>query len=44
MALIAPLTGMLGTVLGLTEMFKEIGGNEQAVSSVELSAQCSNRW
>lgn len=36
-ALVAPLTGMLGTVLGLTEMFQEMGGNEQAISAVELS-------
>lgn len=36
-ALVAPLTGMLGTVLGLTEMFKEMGGGEQAISAVELS-------
>ncbi|BCX49596.1 translocation protein TolQ [Haloferula helveola] len=36
-ALIAPLTGMLGTVLGLTEMFQELGDSGQAVSSVKLS-------
>lgn len=36
-ALLAPLTGMLGTVLGLSVMFEEIGGSGQAVSSVKLA-------
>lgn len=37
-ALVAPLAGMLGTVLGLIEMFQEMGGSEQAISAVELSS------
>lgn len=36
-ALLAPLMGMLGTVLGLLEMFKELGDVGQAVSTVKLS-------
>lgn len=36
-ALLAPLTGMLGTVLGLHDMFQELGDSGQAVSSVKLS-------
>lgn len=36
-ALIAPLTGMLGTVLGLTEMFQELGAGDQAVPATELA-------
>jgi biopolymer transport protein ExbB len=36
-ALVAPLLGMLGTVLGLTEMFKELGGGDRAASPSDLS-------
>lgn len=36
-ALLAPLTGMLGTVLGLWEMFRELGDGGQTVSSVKLA-------
>lgn len=36
-ALIAPLTGMLGTVLGLTEMFQELGESPTEVLAADLS-------
>ena len=36
-ALLAPLTGMLGTVLGLTEMFQELSEQPQAVMAADLS-------
>lgn len=36
-ALIAPLTGMLGTVLGLTEMFQELGETPGEVLAADLS-------
>jgi biopolymer transport protein ExbB len=36
-ALLAPLAGMLGTVLGLWEMFRELGDGGQALSSVKLA-------
>lgn len=37
-ALVAPLAGMLGTVLGLIEVFQEMGGSEQAIAAAELSS------
>lgn len=36
-ALVAPLAGMLGTVLGLTEMFQKLGAGDQALPATELA-------
>ncbi len=36
-ALLAPLAGMLGTVLGILEMFQELGAGDQALPASELA-------
>ncbi|GAA5483761.1 MotA/TolQ/ExbB proton channel family protein [Haloferula sargassicola] len=36
-ALLAPLAGMLGTVLGILEMFNELGAGDQAMPASELA-------